>query len=207
MSNEKLQPEDFEILAAEKEFLAAIIENVTTDAATENEQRATDAAIHDVKPEYLQTAEAKRLYRAIIRARADGRRITLATLERDTDLGMPYFTELLQAERRPVKDAARAVKEAYNTTLVKQYREEMAILATLDDAQALLKTYKQKEAEIREDGVFITGYDALDALEDYVKNDDKPRATGYHHLDAYLDGGLSAGLYVVAAASSYGKTA
>lgn len=146
------------------------------------------------------------------------------------------FIDLLKAERRtftqpfiismdndePGENAAKALSEGLKSLNIPFYNFSVAPLgykdanaALMDDREAFKKMVERGEnieAETLEAEREVLEKEAvLYSLPDFIKDIQESKnspffSTGFWELDSILDGGLYAGLYIVGAISSLGKT-
>lgn len=116
----------------------------------------------------------------------------IAELER---LGIPYYRENITDQHKDANEALNADREAFSVAVYGAIeRVEIA------EAEAL----EAQREELRREAVAYSLPGFLKDIENSKKASFIP--TGFSSLDSLLDGGLYAGLYVVGAISSLGKT-
>lgn len=116
----------------------------------------------------------------------------IAELER---LGLPYYRENITAQHKDANEALTADREAFAAAVMRAIdRVETA------EAEAL----EAEREQLRREAVVYSLQDFLKKIEESKRASFIP--TGFPALDSLLDGGLYAGLYIVGAISSLGKT-
>lgn len=110
-------------------------------------------------------------------------------------LGIPYYRENITGQYKDANEALQADREAFKT----------AVFSAIDRVKAA-------EAEAVEEELDLLRKEAVAyQLQDFIKRRRESKTatftpTGFSDLDKLLDGGLYAGLYIVGAITSLGKT-
>lgn len=120
-----------------------------------------------------------------------GKKATEELASKLDELEIPYYKADPYSGHKDANEALTADREAFKEEIARaEHLEEETLEA---EREAYLQTSVKTSLE--------------HFLEDIVsKENTKPQPTGFHKLDDILDGGLYAGLYIIGAITSLGKT-
>lgn len=116
--------------------------------------------------------------------------------------GLKYFTANISGKYKDANEALEADREAFKQTIIN------TIEIAKNKTEELLEAEREEEEAERQALEREAAAYELDSFFDNIINTDKNEVipTGFKNIDEILDGGLYAGLYVVGAISSLGKT-